>query len=88
MVASSNEHDHNQSCSGPRITERLKPLLDDILLKPSLLLPEQLDQTLINLEQVLGGNECAWCKDVFEQFKDRVSDRVKELPQRFLIELD
>lgn len=83
MVDSSIEH----SCSELRITERLKSLLDDVLLKPSLLLPGQLDQTLMNLEQALGGNGCACCKDVFEQFKARVLERVKEMPQKFRIEL-
>ncbi|KAJ3713973.1 hypothetical protein DFJ43DRAFT_889401 [Lentinula guzmanii] len=92
VIETSIEHDQNKSypCSREpqtQITRRLKCFLDDAIAKPSSLFPEQLDRTFLQLEAILVGNGCTWCKDAFVTFKDCVLDQVKELPQTFAVEL-
>lgn len=55
-----------------------------VMVKPSLLLPEQLDRTLMT---VLEASGLASCKDTFEMFKDCVLEQVRELSQKFSTEL-
>lgn len=92
IIESSADHDQNQNYPcfkepQTQITRRLKSFLDDAIAKPSSLFPDQLDRSFLQLEAILMGNGCAWCKDAFITFKDCVLDEVKELPRTFAVEL-
>ncbi|KIK50116.1 hypothetical protein GYMLUDRAFT_65412 [Collybiopsis luxurians FD-317 M1] len=92
ILETSLEHDQNQNYPCFKVPElqvsrRLKPFIDGAMAKPSSLFPERLDQTLLQLEAIMGANGCAWCKDGFGTFKDAVLEQVKGLPQAFAVEL-
>ncbi|KAJ3711673.1 hypothetical protein EV361DRAFT_955277 [Lentinula raphanica] len=93
IIETSIEHDQNKNypCSKDpqtQVARRLKTFFDNAIAKPSLLLnPERLSETFSQLEAILVGNGCAWCKDAFETFKESILDEVKNLPQNFAVEL-